>query len=144
MKNKNIQKVRNRINARILRGFRSVCAILEKENAFLIAGQLQESSNLLSAKQKEIACLEEALTDGKDVFSSGEGFSPEVEAEAKRFASLVQTNHKLLEGAIEVQNAIIRLIVTELPQQTHSCYVASGQYVERSAIQGALAVRSDV
>lgn len=127
----------------LLRSFRSVCSVLEEENTLLGAGKLHEVGKLLPAKQKEMARLEQALAASKAEATTPDAVTPAAEEEARRFGALVRTNRMLLQGAIDTQNAIIRLVVTEAPQE-NTCYAPSGHYVTQSGLQDALAIRDDV
>ncbi|MCE2576822.1 hypothetical protein [Komagataeibacter sp. FNDCR2] len=134
--------------ARLLGCFENVCAVLEKENDLLIATRLEEVADLLPAKQKEMQALEDLLAPGEDAMTPAEArqllLTPKTEEAARRFGALVRTNRKLLQNAIEAQNALIRLIVVDAAQESSTGYAASGRYAVNKVTQAALTLRSDV
>lgn len=131
----------------LLQAFQNVCAVLEKENELLLAGDLKEVVALLPMKQQEMQALEDILSTKEEQaadMSYPPVLPPEAEDAAKRFGALVKTNRKLLKNAIDAQNALIKLIVVDAAQDTSTGYVASGRYAIRTGPQGVLALRSDV
>lgn len=131
----------------LLQSFEKVCTVLEKENGFLLAGDLKEVVALLPMKQEEMQTLEDILSSREEQAAGTPHppvLPPEAEDAAKRFGALVKTNRKLLKNAIDAQNALIKLIVVDAAQETSAGYVASGRYAIRTGPQGALALRSDV
>lgn len=131
----------------ILRGFQKVCRVLEKENDFLAELKFQKITDLLPAKQKEIAALETALVErAKALTAAGKDVTPlpaEVEKAAQEFKALIAVNQTRLNKAIETQNNVMQLIL-EAAQESVTGYAASGHYTQDHRAQGAMTLRSDV
>lgn len=132
----------------LLASFQAVCTVLEAENDLLKAGKLGEVVKMLPVKQREMDALESILAiDGADPLPPDQKhmlMTPETEEAASRFGALVRTNRTLLQGAIDAQNLLIRLIVVDAAQDTCVGYGASGRYMPSTDAQGALTLRSDV
>lgn len=134
--------------AQLLDCFERVCAVLEQENDLLTASKLEEVADLLPTKQKEMQALEDLLSPGDDATPTSKEqqtlLTPKTEEAAKRFGALVRTNRKLLQNAIDAQNALIKLIVVDAAQETSTGYGASGQYTVNRTAPAALTLRNDV
>ncbi|GBQ18868.1 hypothetical protein ACLRDC_11765 [Gluconacetobacter sacchari] len=132
----------------LLAGFQRVCAVLEAENDLLKAGRLRDVVEMLPKKQREMEALESILlVDGEDALPAEYTqvlMTPETEEAAGRFGALVRANRILLQGAIDAQNVLIRLIVVDATQEAGVGYGASGQYMANIGAQTALTLRSDV
>ncbi|MFT8367835.1 MAG: hypothetical protein ABF646_03680 [Acetobacter papayae] len=131
----------------ILRSFQKVCRVLEKENDFLADLKFQKITELLPAKQKEIAALEGALVERTKILAQtgqeNTALPADLEKAAEEFKSLIAINQQRLQQAIDTQNSVIQLIL-EAAQESITGYAASGHYVQDHRAQGAMTLRSDV
>lgn len=111
----------------LVRAFSQAIEIMERENAFLKEDAVTEAVALLPQKTEVIDHLNQHIAAVQEAGSVPEGAAETLKALQGRFDDVAEQNRVLLQRSMDVQSAVMKILVDSAVQETQHGYGHTGK-----------------